>query len=628
MSLHESEDARIIKIIKDKSSDKHVVAEIATRIDGEQRKLFLEHSEQVKFDSRSALARFGINIEAVKDFVWEGNYLVGLVDIYNFIPDYLPGPSSIAQLFEVGVPAGKYFLNDPHMYLSAQKLSDLLEKRHIMAGEGVEVKDYISHGVLRIPQQNVIFRPNSNYSEQSLRDIIHKRVPRQRLTKYQDPYEVDKLLVQKNSGIVTIATLMTNGLEVIVNDPSHLGIRHTEARMGSKHTKYQFFFEYIGNSKQDVEINSVDIILSQPRKKEFTVYVPTLLGTDPATSLKYLHSLKTVTDKFQLGRDNLRFIECIDLSDSSQRSYRKLSREDLTAQENFYMDLNSKENVALVFNQFPGEAGTESVGDVSDYLIRLSKKGILKTVYLNSAPNGTFFSDDSLHDLQRLWKSNTTIFWNNTYTDQWTVYYDGFWVKPEKLEEFVGYHKSGKLVAFYGSSSNANGDLEQIADNTLESILRFHGGRAGIITGGWGEKNSFMERISQLAKQKGLLVGAVFCNIPGQAQYADVDFEQHYDESHINPRQELMARVVEAEFYGLGGVGTRFELNQTLTNIKIGVGAQKMVGLLGESEKYLSELRENVKQGLVPQKLLNNIYVVKDGQEVYSLLCKHFKTAS
>lgn len=628
MSLHESGDSRIIKIRGDKSSDEHVIAEISTKIDGAQRELFLEHSGQVRFDSRSALARFGINVEAIGDFVWEGNDLVGLVDIYNFIPEYLPGPSSLAQLFEVGIPAGKYFIDDPSRYLSAQELSDLLEKRHIMAGEGFEVIDYGEHGALRILHDNIIFKPNKYYTEQALRDIIHKRVPRQRLTKYQEPDNVDKLIVPKNSGIVTVSPLMTNGLEVIVNDPAHLEIKHTEARLGSRHTRYQFFLEYIGNGEQDVEIGRIDIILSKPRKKEFKFYVPSSLGTGSATSSELLDSLKNITDRFKLRGDNLESVEYVELSDGREAVYKKVSREDLSAQADFYTGLNNKTNVNLVFNQFPGEVGTECVGDLSDYLIRLSKTGVLKNVYLNNAPNGTLFSDNALHDLHKLWENNTNIFWHNPYTNNWMIYYDGFWVKPEKLEEFVDYHKSGKLIAFYGSSSTIGGDLKQIADETLESILRFHGGKAGIITGGLGEESSFMENISRLAKQKGLLVGAVFSNIPGQAKYADVDFEQHYDESHISSREELMARVVEAEFYGVGGVGTRFELNQTLTNLKIGIGNQKMVCLLGESRKYLSELEEDAKQDLVPRRILSNIYVIKDGKEVYGLMCRHFKTAS
>lgn len=626
MSLNESRDAAIVRIDKSKSNHSSITAEVVAKVDEGQRGLFLRNSELLKFDARSTLARFGFNVAPTGDFTWENGNLVASIEIYNFIPEYFPWGIALEQFFETGVPVGKYFLDDENRYLSASALTNLIESRHLITGEGAEVIDGASHGILRVPLQKVVYRPSENYSEQALRDIIHKRVPRGRLTKYQEPINVDELIVPSNSGIVTVSTLMTSGLEVIVNDPPDSGVKHAEARMGSQHTKFEFFLEYIGNGKRDTDLKGVELILSEPRQEEFRVYVPISLDSGANVSLEDNRSLEGYIQKFELSGDNLRFIEYIDFSDNLPGLYRRLSRGELAAQRDFYKDFQNNKNVALIFNQFPGKVGTESTNGISDFLTRLSKEDVLKTVYLNNAPNGLFFSESSLEDLNRIWENGTTIYWHNESNQSWMVYDSGFWVKPEKLQEFIDYYRSGKLVAFYGSSKKMDADLNQIVDQTLESILRFHGGKAGFITGGWGEKDSFMESTSKNALDKSILVGAVFWNVPGQESYADVDFAQYYDETHLNPRQELLARSVEAEFYGDGGVGTRLEFYNTLTNMKIGIGARKPIFLLGDARALKTEVQAQVKKGLTPKELLNNIYVVNDGSEVYGQLCEHFKT--
>ena len=628
MSLNESRDAAIVRIDKNKSSHNHIIAEVVARVDESQRSLFLRNSELLKWDGRSTLARFGFNVAPTGDFTWENGNLITSVEIYNFIPEYFPESIALDQFFETGVPVGKYFLDDESRYLSASALNNLIESRHLITGKGAEVIDTSLHGILRIPLQPVVYRPSKNYSEQALRDIIHKRVPRGRLTKYQEPVNVDELIVPSDSGIVALSPLLTN-LEVIVQDPSDSNVKHTEARMGSQYTRWEFFLEYIGNGKQDSKLESVELILSEPRQEKFRVYVPISLDSGANVSLEDNRSLENHIQKFELPGDNLRFIEYIDFSDKLPGLYRRISRGELTAQRDFYEDFQNNKDVALIFNQFPGQVGTESTNGISDFLIRLSKEDVLKTVYLNNAPNGIFFSESSLEDLNRMWENGTTIYWRNESNQNWRVYNSGFWVKPEKLQEFVDYHKSGKLVAFYGSSKKIDGDLNQIVDQALENILRFHGGKVGFITGGWGEKDSFMESTSKNALDKNILVGAVFWNVSGQESYAEVDFAQYYDETHLNPRQELLARSVEAEFYGDGGVGTRLEFYNTLTNQKIGIGARKPVILLGEEAGTLKEeVQKQVKKGLTPKELLNNIYVVTKNNEndVYQILCEHFKT--
>jgi hypothetical protein len=148
----------------------------------------------------------------------------------------------------------------------------------------------------------------------------------------------------------------------------------------------------------------------------------------------------------------------------------------------------------------------------------------------------------------------------------------------------------------------------------------------GVVTGGWGEKDSFMEYTNRRSKEKGLLVGSVILEVAGQAHYGDVDFEQRYPGLNLPTRQELMLNAVEAEIYVPGGVGTLYEYFKTLTHSKVGVGTQKPIILLGNAKRNKEWVEELVKDGFAPSNILDNIYCVDDGKKVYDILCKHFKT--
>lgn len=459
MSLNESRDAIITRIMDDPNNPNNVIAEIASKIDGDQRQLFLRHSELLKFDARSTLARFGINVTPIDDLTWENGNIANTVRISSFIPEYLPQNVKLEQLLETGVPVGKYFINDESQYLETNSLFDQLEHRQVITREGTKIVSHGDYGILRVPLQNIIYVPTEDYSEQSLRDIIHKRIPRSRLTRFQEPRNVKILQVPSNGGIVTQIPLVTNGLEVIVTHPLH-----AEARMGSEHTKYEFFLEYSGNGVQDTELESIDIILSKPRQKQFKVYVPSEISVAPNTSLESNRSLENFIHRFELKGDNLRTIEYIDFSDNLSGLYRRLSRDDISAQKDFYNDFQNNKNVALIFNQFPGKVSTESVNGITDYLIRLSKEDILKTVYLNNATNGIFFSESALEDINNISENGTTVYWNNNSTNKWMVYQNGFWIKPDKLQDFIDYYNSGKLVAFYGSSKKMDEYLIPITE--------------------------------------------------------------------------------------------------------------------------------------------------------------------
>lgn len=137
-----------------------------------------------------------------------------------------------------------------------------------------------------------------------------------------------------------------------------------------------------------------------------------------------------------------------------------------------------------------------------------------------------------------------------------------------------------------------------------------------------------MEAASKIAIEKGLLVGAVFWNITNQDQFADLDFAQYFDETHLNRRQELMARHVELDVYSSPGVGTALEFYNTMTNQKIGIGGRKPQFLLGEADVLLDQIKNQVEKGFTPPELLKNIYIIKDGSEVYNLLGSHFNLST
>jgi len=616
LSLHESEDAKIVRIIE--SNHDWVKAEIRARIDAEQRTLFLDLNERVLFDARSSLARFGINVETDGNFVWENSHLVAQAVVRNFIPEYMPADVTLDRLFETGVHLGKYYVDDPVMHIPEPLLREYLSTRFVIVGEGRKLDD---NGVLTLPLHKILLKPTANYSKDALRAIVSGRESRSRLTKYQEAQEVDRLVVPKKGGIVTMATLMTSGLEVIVLDKNHSG-----AKVGSQHTKFDFYAEYIGNGIEDFEIEGIKVFLARPRRREAKIYMPASLDSGPGVRLDDNPTLKKFSSNFWFSGDNVQFIEYFAFIDDSHGVYRRIARQNIGI-DGFIEDFQNRNKISFIFNQFPGNIGRRVKGDVIDDLKRLSKEGRLKTLYLLNAPNGVFFSGGALEDLSKLAEQDTTIYWRNPNTNKWMIYYSGFWVKPEKLQEFVDYHKSGKLVAFYGSSKKISDEVAQIADDTLDGILRFHGVKVGFITGGWGEEDSFMQRVSQKAREKGLLVGGVFWNVQGQPHDVDMDFVQYYDERHLLPRQELMARVVEIEVYGPGGFGTHLEFYNTMTmKSRVGIGARKTILLLGDASTLKAQAEYLVKEGFASKESLNNIHAIDDGKRVYDILCGHFKT--
>jgi predicted Rossmann-fold nucleotide-binding protein len=335
--------------------------------------------------------------------------------------------------------------------------------------------------------------------------------------------------------------------------------------------------------------------------------------------------LNDTSGRFRLNGDNLRTIEFFSFGPDYRAIYRSLNRGDIESQKQFYEDLSAQSDISLLFNQFPGKVGTDIRADIMDRLTSLSSEGKLKNVFLLNAPNGEFFSNISVEQLQDLTERGTQVYWFNPHLKIWTVFDYRFWVNPEKLKEFISYSRSGRFAAFYGSSVNSSHNYD-IVQEALEGYKKFHGGMAGVITGGGGD-DSFMHIVSKEAKNKGLLVGAVYWNIPGVTRNYEVDFSQHFDDRFLLDRQSLMSRLVEVEFYGDGGIGTLLEFGNTSTMKKIGIGKTKPIIFIGNGwEKLMELIDDKVKNGLIPKHLLKYIYQGRDAQSIYDILCSHYKT--
>ena len=620
MSLHESGDATIRRILE--ANHSWVDVEIAERIDNEQKVLFRDYERRLLFDEASSKARFGINALSDDKFVWEGNDLVTSVKIYNFIPEYLKDNVTLDRLVECGITVGKYYVDDPEMYVSAELVHEYLDTRFVITGQGWNLSD---SGILTLPLGEV-YKPTELFDIEALRRIINGIEYRSRLTKYQKPHNVKKLVVPKNSGIVTAATLLTSGLEVKVLDLPRLGLRHSEARIGSMHTRFELFAEYIGGHERDVEIDGMDIILIKPLHRQKKYFIPEAIKSSSDTTLEKNSELTEATRKFERPGYSVEFIEYVDLSGRKAR-YAKISRQEAREMGAFIKSLQNQENLSLLFNQFPGKISRKIRGDIIDDLEQLARNGKLRNIYLLNGTNGIFFSDKAIADLSNL-SRYADIFLRNPYTLRWMEFYRNLWVKPEKLQEFEDFYRSGRLVVFYGSSNSISEEETKIVDKTLDGIIRFYGGKLAIATGGWGREGSFMHYVSQKAREKNLLVIAVNWNVSGQSPNIDADAEQSYDEKHLLPRQEIMGKSSEIEVYGLGGDGTSAEFYIMRTLRKIGIGARKPILMLGEASLMLDELKERIKRGLSLDEGINSFYIVDANTKVYQLLCGHFKTFS
>jgi predicted Rossmann-fold nucleotide-binding protein len=638
MSLHESRDAYITRILYEQSDENRVVAEVSADIKQEQLSLFLRNSEMLVWDARSGLARNWLDVAPVGEFVWENYKRVGLVEVTRFHPSTFPDGSSLEKLFSnyglidymyKGVPLGKINFDDPEMYLSADELIAALDpkNREVITGENFEVISKDNHGILRVPLLPEIYIPTNGYSSSDLLNIINKREPRQRLPKFQFPYEVDTIIMEPNSGIVSRIPLMTSGLEVKVLNPNIPGVAHSNANFGSQHTKFDFYLEFVNENSFAVPIGYVDLALIRPRRTKFQVTLPNSLKNGHEDELNTNPNLNNELNKFRLSSADLRKIEYIEFSDDKPGLYTRISRDDIEAQKKFYSSFMDNRDIGIIFNQFPGPINNEYSDGLSSRLIALSEERKLKSLFLNNAPNGNFFSKIGLVDIDRISRNGTSIYWKNPAIEKWTVYESGFWIKPEKIEQFRDYLRSGKIVAFYGSSEKLDKETKSLIYESLDGIMKFHGDKVGILTGGWGKPGSSMEHISKLASDKGALVGAVFWSILGQASDADLDFVQYHDEVELSARQELMGKVVEAEFYVAGGPGTDLERALTLTLTKNRIGVRKPQVYLGDAGIEKERLEMQIETGYAHSSLLNNIYVVTDGSKVYDTLSYHFKTS-
>lgn len=618
-SLHESEDAYIVRILK--SEQNHILAEVASGLNPDHASLFNGGAKNIIWDARSTLARDGTNVKSIGEIALENGRIVTTVSIYNFIPEFMPAGCAIHDFFGVGTRVGKFYFVNPDKVVKSDKLEEYLDRRHIITGRGWKI---LSDGKLRLPLEKIIFCPNEFYNADIKRMIVDGDLSRSRLTAYQAMQSVEGLEIGKDGGLITYAALWTSGLEVFV-----LSEHHSEAKIGSQYTKGRFYAEFEGNRLANIPIGGLEVLLFYPERREIKFYVPVSLSAGKGTKLEDNPTLLEAKKALNTSQNNGIGMGYADLSNGNLAVRKSVSRKDTREQIEFVKSFERLNDIYLFFNEFPLSTGIENKGGISDRLQSLSKEGRLKSLYLLNAPKGIYFSDESVKDLNILWENGTQILWYNPILKRWMFYHSEFWVKPERLAEFIDYYNSGKMCAFYGSSKRISEGLSSIVDDAIESVLKFHGGQVAILTGGMGNSGSLMHYVTTAARRKGALVGASVWNCLGQIPNDDYDFVQYYDDRDLSPRQEQLQRKVECGLYwSEWGLGTAYEWFLDLTNKKIGVGEKTPLIMLGDDgwSDMLKAVKKQEAKGLVPKHAMSGVYVVENGAQVYGTLCRHFGT--
>jgi len=132
-----------------------------------------------------------------------------------------------------------------------------------------------------------------------------------------------------------------------------------------------------------------------------------------------------------------------------------------------------------------------------------------------------------------------------------------------------------------------------------------------------------------MAKEKGLISIGICWDVPIEPQNKYLDAVSYFGKEELTTRQKVIDKSVEVIIAGPGGFGTDLELMIGVLQAKLRIDPYRPIILLGEKayHTFLDRMQDIVDRGRggdMGQKILDNLYLSKDGTDIEEILCNHY----
>ncbi|MGE5154678.1 MAG: LOG family protein [Bdellovibrio bacteriovorus] len=611
------------------------------------RSLVQGRESELVFAARSRLARLGINITPLDEPRFNGRYCDLRLSAVAAIRAYGMA-EHLERLAVPGLRVGRLVFCPQDNRLSSNEIHHLIRDNEIQVPAGFSLD---ANGYLILRPQQQIFRFSHQLTPEEVTAIANHADGKDLLNRLQVRERVDNIELPPNDGLVTACSMFLHQHYVVLqNLDDSLGFHLQATVLDPVSTRgTNIYLEFINRSQQLI-VNptvaaTVHAAIRLEPERRYWHGGPTALDCENGAECQCLGQ---VFDRLEgspvLGRYAHRLIAA---TTRPQDLLTGADPEHVWARPDTPPSPVAEPGPSGEGDAQPGDApeapreslgGTPILGNLSD--------GAEATLFLGYFPNliehteicaaalrrkvarlvfrrasfehGVFLSDRDHGRLADYEGLGLEVFWCNEARGHVVRHVfrglRGYFTAPDKVDRF----RSTLVLAIYGSIKPLSEPEIACTERLIENLRGLFGSDIGILTGGGP---GAMQQVTNTAHRLGLMVGSSFIETQDQQTNKSADFYQTFQARSRQSRQRWF-EIASFHIFLVGGVGTLEEIGLTLTDMKLGVIEASPVVFLDSSggdfywEGLRSQLTRMVRQGRMPDWLLENILMTSDPDEI------------
>ncbi len=610
-----------------RASDGVFTAEVGFPSTAAMRELVLGQEEHIRFAARSRLARLGINVVPLDDArpTLDGEDYVLPVTVNAMVSAYNVAPL-LEHVIQPGLRAGRLVFCPPERRLRSEEIDQAILDNELQLPASYSI-DHGGH--FRIRPHGHVYDLLEPLTKDVLTTIAVREDGKDVLNRLQVRRPVDRIVLAPGDGVITSCSMFLHKHYVVLeSDATPLG-QHLEAVVLDPITTRgtNIFLEFHNSTDHRIVNPAASAALYRaaelPPRTHYWQGVD--LADDASSSVQaqrggataeYM-ALSKLFDRLEnnqeAGRYSHRLVAITDdigaMLDGEdpavwwqhpERPLQPSEGGDRTARHragrlrlpyrgpfgtNALADLPDGAGVTLLLGYFPNLV---EHAEISAAAVR---KKVKRVIFRRASyEHGGFLSARDHGRLADYEGLEVEVYWCNDERGHVVRHIfrglRGYFMEPQNVDRF----RKSLIFAAYGSSKPLNVKTQDRVERLIENLHTMFGDDIAIITGGGP---GAMQQATDIARERGLLVGASFIETVDQKTNQVAEFYQTFQGRSRQARQRWF-EIASFHLFFTGGVGTLEEVGLTLTDMKLGVIELSPLVFFGEHKKgpYWRALRK------------------------------------
>ncbi|MCB9825012.1 MAG: LOG family protein [Planctomycetes bacterium] len=606
--------------------------------------------DEVVFAARSRLARLGINVQPTGKARLAGEQATFEALVQPTVKAYDVG-RFLPELLVPGLRVGRFVMCPRERRLTSEQVDELVQAHQIQLPRSYSID---GDGRFRIRPQGWVYEMASPLTLETLRTILMREGGKDILNRLQVRRPVRRIALEAGDGVITSCSMFLHRHYVVLeSQPTDLG-QHLEAvvldPITTRGMDVYLEFHNRGDRRivnptvaasvyEAVETRAAPRVwhmglelppatakgaTSEERSYEAMAHVFDRLE-EHALEERYSHRLVAVVEDMQavLAGAEPRWTWCHPEGGPSPRSGTDISSRvsegvveapwRVPFGTAMLKDLPAGLGGTLLLGYFPNLI--EHAHICAAALERKIKRIIFRRA---SFEHGPFFSARDHGRLADYEGLGVEVFWCNDLRRHVVQHVfrglRGYFTEADKVERF----RSALIFAGYGSSRLLPPDQVERMKNLIVRLADFFGPDIAFMTGGGP---GAMQQVTDIAQERGIIVGASYIEIEDQGTNKTSDFYQTFQGRSRQSRQRWF-EIASFHLFFMGGVGTLEEVGLTLTDMKLGVIERSPVVFFGRHEgkpywrHQIKQFRQMVEAGRAPTWLDTHVLLTDEPDDV------------